>query len=193
MALERNLALAGIGALALLSSCCDDEEDLCESDQVATRADPSVDFTLYTTFSIAPDEALPDVPPDVATNLAVATAAAVQELLALGLTQLPPDSDPPADLALFNIAASSEETGTTWVCTPGYWWTGWGYVWDPCAWMVEVPVNYTQGTLAVGLVDPDLSAVVFGGVLQGVLECGNTSARVQAGVARIFDQYPTAP
>jgi hypothetical protein len=32
--------------------------------------------------------------------------------------------------------------------------------------------------------------VVFGGVLQGVLECGDPAARIQAGVARIFQDYP---
>ena len=76
--------------------------------------------------------------------------------------------------------------------SPSYWWTGWGYAWDPCAWMVEVPVVYTEGTVVVGLADPAVSKVVFGGVLQGILECSDSTGRIQAGVARIFQDYPTA-
>jgi len=194
MVFARYLALACVSSLAFLSACDDDDDDegLCNGDMTISRVDPSVDFTLYTTFAEAPDEALPDLPPDVVKNLGVANDAAVAELLALGLTQVPRDSNPPPDLALFSIAASHKETGTTWVCTPGYWWTGWGYAWDPCAWMVEVPVVYTEGTVVVGLADPAVSKVVFGGVLQGILECSDSTGRIQAGVARIFQDYPTA-
>jgi hypothetical protein len=195
MTIARYWAWAGVGSLTVLSlSGCsddDDDDDLCNGDTVVTRADPSVDFALYTTFSVAPDAALPDdLPADVTKNLDLANDAAVSQLLALGLTQVPPSNDPAPDLALFNIAASRLEMGTTWVCTPGYWWSVWGYVWDPCAWMVEVPVAYTEGTVVVGLADPAASKVVFGGVLQGVLECGDPAARIQAGVARIFQDYP---
>jgi hypothetical protein len=183
--------------LAFFSACDDDddyEDDICTGDSVVTRADPAADFARYTTFSVAPDQALPaDLPANVSANLAAANAAAVSELLKIGLTQLAPDSDPPPDLALFNIAATQKAMGTTWECTPGYWWSGWGYVWDPCAWMVEIPVVYTEGTLVVGLADPAADKVVFGGVLQGVLECSSdTAGRIQSGVARIFQDYPKA-
>ena len=195
MAIARFGFLAGVALLALFSACDDDddyEDTICNGDQVVTRTDPTVDFAQYKTFSVAPEEALPpDLPGGVATNLAVANAAAVSELQKLGLTQVQPDSDPPPDLGLFNIASTKKETGTTWECAPGYWWTGWGYVWDPCAWMVEIPVTYTEGTIIVGLADPTLDKVVFGGVLQGVLECSSdTAGRIQAGVARIFTDYP---
>jgi hypothetical protein len=193
MAIARYLTLACVSSLAFLSACSDDDDDdLCDGDTTVTRTDPAVDFTLYTTFALAPNAQPTAVPANVTTNLAIANAAAVAELRELGLTQVPPDSDPPPDLALFNIAATQGEAGTTWVCTPGYIWIGWGYVWDPCAWMVEVPIVYTEGTVVVGLADPVLSKVVFGGVLQGVLECGDTEARIQAGVERIFQDYPTA-
>jgi len=57
--------------------------------------------------------------------------------------------------------------------------------------MVEIPVTYTEGTLVVGLADPAADKVVFGGVLQGVLECSSdTAGRIQSGVARIFQDYP---
>ncbi len=194
MAIARFGFLAGMAWLALFSACDDDDDfddQICTGDQVVTRADPTADFSQFETFSVAPDDALPDVPVDVATNLAVANAAAVAELQKLGLTQVAPDSDPPPDLALFNIAGTQKVMGTTWQCTPGYWWTGWGYVWDPCAWMVEIPVVYTEGTLVVGLADPAAAKVVFGGVLQGVLECSSdTAGRIQSGVARIFQDYP---
>lgn len=196
MAIARVGFLAGLAWVALFSACDDDDDyddEICTGDQVVTRTDPTADFAQYKTFSVAPDETLPDVPADVVTNLAVANAAAAAELQKIGLTQVAPDSDPPPDLALFNIAGTQKQMGTTWECTPGYWWTGWGYVWDPCAWMVEIPVVYTEGTLVVGLADPAADRVVFGGVLQGVLECSSdTAGRIQAGVARIFTDYPRA-
>jgi len=194
MAFARFGFLAGVALVALFSACDDDDDyddDICTGDTVVTRADPTADFAQFQTFSVAPDAALPDVPANVATNLAVANAAAVVELMKIGLTQVAADSDPPPDLALFNMAATQKQMGTTWECTPGYWWTGWGYVWDPCAWMVEIPVTYTEGTLVVGLADPAADKVVFGGVLQGVLECSSdTAGRIQSGVARIFQDYP---
>jgi hypothetical protein len=195
MTMARFGFLAGLAFSGLFSACDDDdddEDDICTGDTVVTRADSAVDFAQYKTFSVAPDDALPaDLPADVTTNLAVANAAAVSELVKIGLTQVPPDSEPAPDLGLFNIAATQKQMGTTWECTPGYWWTGWGYVWDPCAWMVEIPVVYTEGTLVVGLADPAADKVVFGGVLQGVLECSSdTAGRIQSGVARIFQAYP---
>jgi hypothetical protein len=191
----RYWVLAGVVSLAFVSGCDDDEDedDLCEGDTTVARADPTVDFALYKTFAVAPDPLLPDIPGDVTANLAVANAAAVVELLKLGLTQVEPNSTPAPDLGLFNIAANQKQQGTTWVCVPGYWWSGWGYVWDPCAWMSEIPIVYTVGTLVVGLADPTIKQVVFGGAVQGVLECGDTTARIQDGVERIFTDYPTAP
>jgi hypothetical protein len=197
MAIARYLTLAGVSSLAFLSTvsaCSDDHEDdnLCTGDTVVTRMDPAADFSLYTTFAVFP-EAVPavDVPADVTTNLAIANAAAAAELREIGLTQVEPDADPPPNLGLFNVAATMQEVGTTWICVPGYYWSGWGYIWDPCAWMSEIPVKYTEGTVIVGLADVAATKVVFGGVLQGILECGgDTAARIQSGVERIFTQYP---
>lgn len=201
MTIAHRFVWACFGAALALPACSDDDDDdesidieaLC-TDVTATRIDYNADFSAFETFAVTPDEALPaDVPADVRTNLEVANTAAVAELVALGLVQVEPDSDPPPDLALFNLAATQQETTTTWECVPGYWWTGWGYAWDPCAWMVEVPVTYTEGTLVIGLADPAAQQVVFGGALQGVLECGDSAARIQAGVARIFGDYPVTP
>ena len=196
MNIARYLTLACVGSLAFFVACEDDEEDtLCTGDTVLTRTDPDADFTTYHTFAVSAEAAPSDisVPPDVETNLAVANAAASAQLVALGLTPVAADAEPPPDLTLFNIAATQRQTGTEWVCSPGYIWIGWYYVWDPCAWMVEVPFVYTEGTVIVGVADPLLTKVVFGGVLQGILECGgDTAARIQSGVARIFQDYPTA-
>ena len=79
MAIARLGFLAGVAWLALFSACDDDDDyddDICNGDYVVTRVDPTVDFAQYMTFSVAPDEALPDgLPANVTANLAVANAA----------------------------------------------------------------------------------------------------------------------
>lgn len=194
MAIARYLTLACVSSLAFFAACEDEEEDtLCTGDTVLTRTDPTADFTLYHTFAVSAEPLPSDVRADVEANLGVANAAASAQLVALGLTPVAVDADPPPDLTLFNIAATKLQQGTQWVCSPGYIWIGWYYVWDPCAWMVEVPFLYTEGTLIVGVADPVLTKVVFGGVLEGIMECGpDTASRIQSGVARIFEDYPTA-
>jgi len=52
-------------------------------------------------------------------------------------------------------------------------------------------VKYTEGTVLVGVADVAAQKVVFGGYVQGIVECGgDTAARIQSGVERIFTQYP---
>jgi hypothetical protein len=192
----RRIAIIVSGAaLCTLSGCEEDEPDICD-DTVVTRADPSNDFTMYSTFSVVPDSEYPlEVPPDLPANttgdLQAASAAMRRELVALGLTEVDFVDPPTADLLAFNLAASEDEAGIVYECVPGYYWYGWwGYVWDPCAWLQPIPVEYEVATVIVGLADTVDEQVVFGGVVQGVLECGDSRQRLDSGVSRIFDQYP---
>ena len=38
-----------------------------------------------------------------------------------------------------------------------------------------------------------MARAVFGGAIEGVLECGDNNARLKAGVERIFADYPGMP
>ena len=103
------------------------------------------------------------------TGLTQAITAASAELQKRGLTEVAADANP--DLNLFSISATRGMTGTYWECAPGYYWYGWTYIYDPCAWMVPINFYYTEGTVVVGVADPKLQKVVFGGAVQGILEC----------------------
>jgi len=195
----RTLCMVGFLAITVASACADDDDDDTCEDSVATRVLPGVDFSTFQTFALLPADSYPDdvpddLPDDIETDLLVAGAAAKSNLLELGLTEVDFAATPEPDLVVFNVAGSSGETGTVWTCVPGYVWWGWYWYWDPCAWYEAVPVEYTVGTVVVGLADGvnrETGQVVFGGAVQGVLECGDTQARLEAGVNSIFDAYPT--
>jgi len=99
---------------------------------------------------------------------------------------------------VLDFAATQDEDAIYWDCVPGYLWWGWYWYWDPCAWLEPVPIQYTVGSVLVLLIDPniaespDYGRVVFGGLLQGVADgSGDAQQRIEEGVARMFDQYPT--
>jgi hypothetical protein len=177
-----------------LAACAEDEPSVCEDTRVS-RADPDADFTAFKTFAVAPESEYPtelpsDLPEDTRTHLEDANDATTRELLLLGLDEVDYATGNP-DLVVFSLAASDDETGIVYECVPGYYWYGWwGYVWDPCAWLAPIPVDYEVATVVVGVADPVEEEVVFGGAIQGVLECGDADDRLDAGVKRIFEDYP---
>lgn len=186
-------ALASIPLFGVALGCGDDDEpDACDT-TAQTRSDPTADFTAFETFAIAPDEAYPDPPPedlpeDAITDFKNANADVANELEALGLTEVDAEDDP--DLVVFTAAASEDKDAVVWECVPGWSWWGWWYTWDPCAWLQPVPVDYSVGTVVVGLANPNTEEVVFGGVVQGVLDCGNTDQRLSDAISDVFDDYP---
>ena len=63
-----------------------------------------------------------------------------------------------------------------------------------CAWLAPLYVDYTVGSLALGLAAPNEEEVVFGGLLQGVADgSGNTEDRIRDGVHVMFEDYPEPP
>jgi Domain of unknown function (DUF4136) len=183
----------GVATLVVLG-CADEPESACD-DTIVTRADPMADFTGYKTFAVVPESEYPtelpsDLPSDTRTSLEAANDAGRRELLLLGLDEVDFATGTP-DVVLFSLAASDTDTGVVYECVDGYIWYGWwGYVWDPCAWLEPVAVDYEVATVLVGLADPANEEVVFGGVVQGILECGDVSDRLDDGVKRIFSDYP---
>jgi hypothetical protein len=187
---------------AALAGC---HNDGGTSDVVYTRARPDADFASYTTFAIVTEDQIPNLPDppeqppalpaDVTIGLEMTEEAVREQMGLLGFTEVAVDADP--DLYVFDFAATQDEEAIYWECVPGYLWWGWYWYWDPCAWLAPVPVEYTVGSVLVLLIDPNIAAdpeygqVVFGGLLQGVADgSGDMEARIDAGVARMFAEYP---
>ena len=201
---KQNVFLSCLAATTLLTlgpiGCSSgDEDDICE-DIVATRTDSDADFSDYETFAVAelPGDgsglggASADLPEDIQVNLEVASEAAVANLEDFGLTEVELDEDP--DLLVFSAAATEVETGIYWACVGGWEWWGWSYVWDPCAWLAPIDFEYTEGSLLVGVADATTEEPVFGGLVQGILECSTSESaledRITLAVDEIFDSYP---
>lgn len=189
-------SLVGIAAVTALTAfvplgCSggDDEDDICDQQSIKASVDPDGDFANYATFAVLTEENYPvDTPEDVRVNLTTAVDAAKNELEALGLEEVALDADP--DVVLFTLSKTTEEDAVYWECVGG-WYGYWYWVWDPCAWMVPIPIEYTVGTLVVGLADPAQEKVVFGGAAQNILECdSDVVGRIDHAVDIIFDYYP---
>jgi hypothetical protein len=184
-------------ALAVGGCDCSDDGPV---DYVVTHVEKDVDFSTYTTFKILEiddvEDALADagvdpdkIPDDVIANIDTANDQARIELENLGLTEVSEEEE--ADLSVFTLAAVRENGGYYWECVPGQWWGWYGWYWDPCAWLVPIYVEYSVGTLALGLADPAEERVPFGGLLQGVADGeGNAEERIRAGVHEMFKDYP---
>ncbi len=184
-------SIAAITALlTLLPLGCSDSDDDDECDiVVASKADDDTDFTAYKTYAVPSEDDLPnDVPDEVRFNLETAIAAARVELDNLGFEEVALDADP--DVVLFTLSTTRTETDIYYECQDGWWYGWWYWAWDPCAWLVPIPVEYTLGSLVVGLADPAEEKVVFGGAAQGILECGDVNNRIVQAVDDIFDEYP---
>lgn len=187
------LLLCGLSAYA-----CDDDEAVVP-DEVYVRAKKGVDFSDYKTFRIddeVTEEDLADagvdpddIPKDLKLNIDTANDQARMELKKLGLTEIKEDEG--GDLVVASIGSTKDEDAFYWECVPGYWWGYWGYYWDSCAWLDPVYVEWSVGSVAVGVADPEMKDVVFGGLLQGVVDgSGDAEERIRAGVHQMFEQWP---
>lgn len=202
--LRRVLLLISFGALAALGTLGGCTSDACPNytGAVVSRADDDADFASYETFAIK--KIIEDdvgaagaggqgalMPDEVRLNLEVASDAAADELLQIGLREVDPDVETP-DLWVFSAAATDVEEGMYWYCVPGwYWWWGYYDYTDPCVWLVPIEFEYVLGTVLVGVADSETNQPVFGGLIQGVLECTpDVEQSIEDGVDEIFDDYP---
>jgi hypothetical protein len=176
---------------------CNDDEDRPD-DYVNTWASSNGDFKNYKTFAFwGPEDYpmsmdVPEIPEDVKKDLTIVNDATRTELTMLGLTEVKADENP--DVFAFSLASTEDENAIYWECVPGNWWGYWGWYWDSCAWLQPIYVDYSVGTVIVGLNDPKKEQVVFGGLIQGIVY-GDDSAqeRIDDGVAKVFDEYPVTP
>jgi hypothetical protein len=182
---------------AVVVYACDDDEG--PADQVYTRAKRGVDFSQYKTFHVDEDLTqedladagvdVEDFPDDIKYNIDAANAQARVELQTLGLTEA--DNQDDADLIVATMGSTKSHDAIYWECVPGYWWGYYGWYWDSCAWLDPEYVEFAVGSLVLGLADPEMKDIVFGGLLQGVVTGGgDATERIRAGVHEMFLQYP---
>lgn len=176
--------LRAVVCVAALGACSDDDDDV-----VVERADPNADFTSYQTFAFAQaPEGGTSIPSGVSANLGIANNDMKEELEDLGLTEVDPSDNP--DLIAFSLASTDNVTDLYWSCVPGYWYGYWDWSYDPCSVVSPYYDSYTVGTLVVGLVDPALEKVVFGGAAKNVLDGSDIADEINDAVEQIFDDYP---
>jgi len=184
-------------SLCTVSACDCDDDDLPE-DEVYVYVKKSVDFGDYKTFYI--DDELTqddladagvdveDFPEDLRLNIDSANDQARIELEKLGLDEVGEDESP--DLVVASLFSTKDEDAIYWECVPGNWWGYWGWYWDSCAWLDPEYVQYTIGSMVLGLSDPEMEDIVFGGLLRGLAGTGNADERIRFGVNEMFDSYP---
>lgn len=179
-------------SLPLLGGGC---SETC-SDVTGIGIEADVELSSYQTFSFFNEAMIPTgseaditIPEEVMVNLDLLNGELRRELVALGLTEIEdPEAETP-DVFAFSLATAENVEGITWVCVPGSVYGYWGYAWDPCAWMEPVYYEYTEGTALVGIADPEREQVVFGGVMNGVLDSDNVQGQVANGIECIFEYW----
>jgi hypothetical protein len=176
---------------ALLGGCDDDDTD----DVIDTSSSSTADFTQYRTYAFTTlgdmgPGIVQNIPTDVSTDLAAVTDAMRDELNSLGLTEVDASASP--DLRAVNLASTSNEEGVYWTCIDSYWYGYWYWSWAPCEWITPVYTEYTEGSILIGLVDPDANELVFAGLIQGVLDGSedDVEERIDEDVEEVFEQYP---
>jgi hypothetical protein len=179
--------------LVFLSVCCAGLIACGDDDTFVEEASSSTaDFTSYKTFAISSaGTGTATIPEDVNANLTTVNEAMRTQLVGLGLTEVDITADP--DLVGFSLATTDDEAAVSWGCAPGYYYGYWAWTWQPCTWLTPIYSEYTVGTVVLGLSDPVAEQVVFGGVIQGVLNGDSTEEitnDINDGVEDIFDDYP---
>lgn len=190
--------------LLITAGGCDCNDDDRPPDEVLVKVKPGVDFDDYHTFRIKDDvneDDLEDagvdpdkIPEDVKLNIDTANDQARMELEERGLEEVDEDDDS-ADLVIFSAGSTEDKDAIYWECVPGYWWGYWGWYWDSCAWLEPEYVNYTVGSMLLGLADKNGEHdIVFTGLLQGIADGSNdVEQRIRDGVHEMFKSYPVEP
>jgi hypothetical protein len=179
-------------------TACDDDDDL-PSDETYSYVKRGVDFSEYKTFHVDDELTqedladagvdIEDFPEDVKANIDVANDQARLELEAQGLEEVGEDEEP--DLIIASLGSTKEQDAIYWDCVPGSWWGYWGWYWDDCAWIDPDYVQYTIGSVVLGVSDPEMKKIVFGGLLRGLVTgSGDAEPRIRSGVHELFKSYP---
>jgi hypothetical protein len=185
--LLKHARVAVLSVYCMTLFACDDDDEYVEA-----ASNSTADFTAYKTFAISTAGGTVAVPASVATNLGVVNDAIQTQLQDLGLTEVDLSQSP--DLIAFSLASTEETAAFSWNCVPGYWYGYWDWSYTPCGWIDPIYDEYTVGTVVIGLTDPAIEQVVFGGVMQEVLDGQSTDEitdDINDGVENVFDEYPS--
>lgn len=198
----RHSVLIVVGVCSLLLASCGDT--VTTTGQVVVKFDESVDFTQFETFSVLTADIVPPEAPEPGEDEMFFNDT-VNELIIEAMTTtpvclqyIPPDevteSNEP-DLFAGNGLARTTEDGVVWQCVGGWWWGFWGWVWDPCAWLAPVPVEFDVGNMLVPVGPPppegEDARPVFAGLAQSIVGSGpDVRTQVQNAIRLIFDQWP---
>jgi len=171
--------------------------------EITVSYDEDADFSQFQTFTVLTRELVPDArEPDEEEEL---FDELVNDLIIEAMTSepvcmtfIPPEEvteENEPDLFAGNGLSRRTEEGTTWKCVGGWWWERWGAFWDPCAWLVAVPIEFEVGSLLIPVgprpKEGEEPAPVFTGLGEAVLSSqSNVERKVRIAVEAIFDQWP---
>lgn len=193
--------LLALSALFVLS-CANDP--VVRTAQLTVDYDRTFDFMSLRSFSVVTqDVAPPDAPEPDEDQVFFNTF--INDLIIDAMTSPPvclelidPDEvteENQPDVWAANGLGRTTEEGVIWQCQGGWWWGWWGWFWDPCAWIVPVPVEADVGNLFVPVGLPQEEGedanIVFAGLAQSIATSGaDWQAKAEAAVEAIFAQWP---
>lgn len=180
------------------------ESTVVQTGQIIVDYDETVDFTQLERFSIVTsDLAPPDAPepgPDEVFFNELVNGLIVDAMTKppVCLELIPPDEvseENEPDVWVANALARTTEEGTYWQCVGGWYWGWWGWMWDPCAWLTPIPVEFAVGNMLIPVgprpaqgEEPD---PVFLGLAQSIAGTGpDVETKARVAVEAIFAQWP---
>ncbi len=174
-----------------------------EIGEITVSYDEDADFSQFQTFTVLTRELVPDArEPEEEEEL---FNELVNDLIIEAMTSepvcmtfIPPEEvtdDNEPDLFAGNGLSRRTEEGVTWKCVGGWWWGRWGAFWDPCAWLVAVPIEFDVGSLLVPVgprpEEGEDPSPVFTGLGEAVLRSqSNVERKVRIAIQAIFEQWP---
>lgn len=182
-------------------SCANDT--VVRTGEIIVRSDPDALFESYQTFSVLTADIVPD-PPEIdedqqlfndQVNAMIIDAMTKEPVCLEFIDPEDVDENNVPDVFAGNGLAVNTEEGVWWQCMGGWWWGWWGWYWDPCKWIVPVPVDWDVGTMLIPVgpppADGEDAKPVFAGIAEALLSPGPIDEdAVRAAVDYIFQQWP---
>ena len=194
------IALMASSFLAL--SCADNT--IVRYGEVTVRADETVDFTQFQSFSVVTSD-LVEIPPEAPefdeqeafnnkVNQLIIEAMQAEPVCLEFIDPTTTSEDNQPDLWAANGLGRSTEGGYYYECCGGWYWGWWGWYWDPCAYWCPNYVEYDVGSLFVPVGLPidstEEAKAVFAGLAQSVATGSDIDEKLRFAIQEIFRQWP---